>query len=113
MKGTILLVDDRANKYMIEVLEEELGFLVCRYYDGRGAIRDIQDNLKYQLALVDLSLPDISGEDVIEVSKEVNPDVPVIGISAFGYKPKKADKYVSKTQAEELLKVIESYFKQK
>ena len=111
MKGTILLVDDKAKKDMVWVLEEELGFLVCTYYNGREAIKEIRNNLKYQLALVDLSLPDISGEDVIEASKEVNPNVPVIGISAFNYKSKKADKYVSKTQDEELLKTINSYFK--
>ena len=112
MKGTILLVDDRANKYMVEALEE-MGFLVCPYYYGRDAICAIEDNLKYQLALIDLSLPDINGEDVIEASKEINPSVPVIGISAFSYKPKKADKYVSKTRADEMCEMIESYFKQK
>jgi two-component system repressor protein LuxO len=110
MKGTILLVDDKANRHMIAVLEE-MGFLVCTYYDGRDAIRDIKDNLKYQLALVDLSLSDISGEDVVEASKEVNPDVPVIGISAYGYKQKKADKYASKTRADDMLRMIESYLK--
>ena len=64
---------------------------VC-YSNGKKAIDDIEFGLKYDVALIDLSLPGVDGLEVMNISKKVNPDIPIISISGYSrFKPKLAD----------------------
>ena len=85
LKGPIIFVEDNYTHRTIpsKVLEER-GYFVIGYSNGREAIENIKNELKYKLAIVDLSLPEpVSGEEVIRESKKLNPEVPVISTSGF------------------------------
>src|SRR3989344_7074317 len=85
MKGTILMVEDeltisRIYKYF---LEKDLEYLVIDYGNGREALEAINDGLQFGLALVDLSLPDLDGVELIKRIKEKYPSKPIVSMSAF------------------------------
>lgn len=107
---SILFVDDELTTSISELLEYS-GFLVISCESGREALQEIESGLRYDLALVDLALPDIDGWDVIRASKRRNPRVPVLVRSAYdviGHGP--ADGVLPKGRGiEELVAGINKY----
>jgi DNA-binding response OmpR family regulator len=96
-KDIILLVDDyfgvgEALKGYLEIKNH----YVILYKDGESAIDEIEDELRYDLAIIDLELPKISGEEVMKVSKKINPKIPVICISAYSRCPNGFNAYLTK-----------------
>src|SRR4030066_568627 len=73
--------DSMANK-LKETLELE-GYEVVIAEDGVEGIKKIRD-VKVDLVLTDLKLPKKDGLEVLKASKEENPLIPVIVMSAFG-----------------------------
>ena len=91
-KGVILFVNDDTD--WIQYIKEELTkeFYISFYTNGRSAIYAINNQgINYDLAIVDLSLPDISGVEVAEYSKKVNPKIPVIAFTCYDEIFKHAD----------------------
>ena len=77
----ILLVDDE--KTIVDIVEVYLkkeGYNVVTAMDGKEALKKFDDN-KIDLVILDLMLPDISGEEVCERIKEKY-DVPIIMLTA-------------------------------
>jgi DNA-binding response OmpR family regulator len=79
---TILLADDEPN--ILLLLEIELraeGFDVCSFADGLTALKSIRESPP-DLALLDWSMPGISGLDICRRMRETNLFLPVIMITA-------------------------------
>ncbi len=80
----ILVIEDKDS--MAQMLKETLeleGYKVIIAKDGAEGIKRIKDT-KVDVVLTDLKLPKKSGLDVLNASKEENPLIPVIVMTAFG-----------------------------
>ena len=80
----ILIVDDEKHYPMIigEVLSEE-GYTPFTASSGMEAL-DILDTQPIDLVLSDVKMPGMSGIDLLEKAKQMQPDLPVIIMTAFG-----------------------------
>ncbi len=80
----ILIVDDEKNYPMIisELLQEE-GYSSLTASSGMEAL-DILNNEIIDLVLTDVKMPGISGIQLLEKIKGINPDLPVIIMTAYG-----------------------------
>jgi len=80
----ILVVDDEAGmREFLQIMLEKMGFEVVASPSGEDAINRLE-NSHFDLIICDLKLPKIGGMEVLRKSKEINPEVPVIMITAFG-----------------------------
>ncbi len=80
----ILIVEDKES--MAQMLRETLelaGYEVITAKDGGEGIKRVRDS-KVDLVLTDLKLPKKDGIEVLKASKEENPLIPVIVMTAFG-----------------------------
>jgi two-component system cell cycle sensor histidine kinase/response regulator CckA len=83
--GTILLVDDEETvRTTATSALESYGYRVVTAYDGECAI-DIfrRDHEKVSLVVLDLTMPVLDGEAVLERLREIDSEVPVILSSGF------------------------------
>ena len=80
----ILIVDDEKNYPRIigEILQEE-GYTSVTASSGMEAL-DILNNELIDLVLTDVKMPGMSGIQLLEKIKEINPDIPVIIMTAHG-----------------------------
>jgi len=81
---TILIVDDEKNYPFIlgAVLEEE-GFETLAANSGQEAL-EIIENSDVDLVLTDMKMPVMDGIDLLERIKDLDPDLPVIMMTAHG-----------------------------
>ncbi len=81
---TILIVDDEKHYRLIlsEVLEEE-GYHSFAAASGMEAL-DLLKSQIIDVVLTDVKMPGMTGIDLLEKIKEINPDLPVIIMTAFG-----------------------------
>jgi len=84
-KGTILMVDDE--EIIIDVsieMLQKLGYKVLKALSGKEAISEYQANsAKIDLVILDLIMPKISGGEVYDKLKEINPQVKVLLSSGY------------------------------
>jgi len=87
----ILIVDDEKNYTMIigEILQEE-GYTSITASSGMEAL-DFLNNEIIDLVLTDVKMPGMSGIQLLEKIKELNPDIPVIIMTAYGSVEKAVD----------------------
>ncbi|MEE8168503.1 MAG: response regulator [Candidatus Hydrothermarchaeales archaeon] len=82
-ESSILIIDD--DKGMRETLTDILqvkGYKTESAKDGEAALDKLKEK-SFNVALVDIKLPDISGTEVLKKLKEIQPDTIVIMITAF------------------------------
>lgn len=80
-RAKILVVDDEINiVQVIKAYLEKNDYLVYESDTGRGALT-IFENLRPDLIVLDLMLPDISGEEVCRTIRK-NSDVPILMLTA-------------------------------
>lgn len=82
----VLVVDDEPNIVLsLEFLMEQAGFEVATAEDGEQALAQVRDD-QPDLLLLDISLPGISGFDVLERlrSEEATARLPIIMLTAHG-----------------------------
>jgi two-component system NtrC family response regulator len=81
---TILIVDDEKNYLTIlsAVLEDE-GFEVLTALGGREAL-EVHKTSDLDLILTDMKMPEMDGIELLERIKSVDPDLPVIMMTAHG-----------------------------
>ena len=80
----ILVVDDHAE--MSQLLVEQLtdaGYVAERASGGREALQRVRAELP-DLVLTDLRMAEVDGFDVLDGIREIDPDLPVIVMTAFG-----------------------------
>ena len=76
-----LVVDDEKNiAEILEILLEDKGFSVDKVFSFKEAIEKKEN---YDIAFIDIRLPDGSGLDLIPYLKKINPDIQIIMITAF------------------------------
>jgi len=81
---TVLIVDDEKNypPILSAVLEEE-GFETLTANSGQEALK-ILDHSDVDLVLTDMKMPVMDGIKLLERIKEIDPDLPVIMMTAYG-----------------------------
>ena len=83
-KGNVLVVDDEPEvlDLCLRVLERT-GYKVWSAKQGREAISLGQQH-EFDLLLTDIHMPDITGLDVAQTIKQINPDITCVTMTGFG-----------------------------
>lgn len=80
---TLFVVDDEASmRRFFELTFEHLGYRVLTA-EGVSEAKAVFENNEYDLLLTDMKLEDGSGIEILKMSKEERPDVPVVIMTAF------------------------------
>jgi len=115
-KLTILIVeDDESVFYLLQDIFTNLGYRVLPAEDGKKALEYIQTE-KFDIAIIDIGLPDISGWEVSKAIKQKNAQIPVVILTGWGLniseeemKRKGADYIISKPfELDGLLLVVDT-----
>jgi DNA-binding response OmpR family regulator len=87
MNNTILLVEDevKTGEMLKRALELE-GMVVKWSENGKTALAEIEKN-RFDLIILDLKLPEIPGEAVLEGLRKIDPYVPVLVYSNYEEPP--------------------------
>lgn len=85
MRGRILIVEDDREMYQLlaDLLAEE-GYRVDVVRDGPSALDRLRTIVGFDLIITDLMMPKMKGTELIKKVKEIDPEVPVLLITAFG-----------------------------
>jgi DNA-binding NtrC family response regulator len=83
-KGKILVVDDEADiRESLQVLLEMEGYAVDLAANGSEGLRAVEAR-DYDLMLLDLMMPDLSGMEVLQEVRNHDRDLPIFLITAYG-----------------------------
>ncbi len=85
MKKSILVVDDEPlmQEFLLETLGNRNPYDVELAENGREALKKIKSR-PFSLVISDIRMPDGSGMELLEKIKEINPEIGVILITAYG-----------------------------
>jgi signal transduction histidine kinase len=96
---TVLVVDDEdLVRDVVARMVEDLGYAAVTAADGRTAL-DVVAHQPVDVVLVDLTMPRMSGADVIAALRERRPSLPIVVCSGYdrdGRGPVQADAYLPK-----------------
>lgn len=82
--GKVLLVDDEETiRDVAKEMLREFGFTTITANDGRDAIEIFKENPDIDFVVLDLTMPNMDGEQCFRELKQINPDVKVIISSGF------------------------------
>ena len=83
--GTLLLVDDEDSVLEVTAkMIERLGYTVVRARSGREAIERFRENSdRVSLVILDMTMPEMSGGEVFDELKRMDPDVKVLLASGY------------------------------
>jgi len=94
MPDRILVVDDEKEiADLVEVYLHNEDFEVCKFYSGSEALECIE-NCAFDLAILDIMLPDMSGLDICKTIRSLGHNFPIIMLTA---KNEEADKITGLT----------------
>lgn len=81
---TILIAEDTDSNY--DLLKAILGktYKLVRAHDGMEAVT-MFDEIKPDLILMDIKMPNLDGLEATKIIRELSPDVPIIAQSAYAY----------------------------
>jgi len=86
MKKKILVAEDNENNYKLiqTILPEENANIVLLWaQNGEEAVNFYKENLDIDVILMDIQMPVMNGSTAAKKIKEINPDVPIIGVTAY------------------------------
>lgn len=86
---TVLVIDD--DQVIRDVLNEfltEQGYNVVLAADGLEGLDSIK-NETYDLIIMDIRLPYVSGIGLVKIARQENPQIPIICITGYGDSPEK------------------------
>lgn len=80
----ILIIDDNESlRYTLTNVLEEAGFEAAAVEDGHRGISEVKTS-SYHLVICDMKLPGMDGMQILNEIKKVNPELPVLMLTAFG-----------------------------
>lgn len=82
----ILIIEDEAaiRRVLVKILtEENKAYQVEEAEDGLAGMERIKDN-DYDLVLCDIKMPKMDGVEVLEATKKIKPEIPMVMISGHG-----------------------------
>lgn len=83
-KHTILLIDDEESiRLILKDILEGAGYIVEEALSGEKGIEKINEK-EYSVVISDLKMQGMSGIEVLEESRKIRPNVPVIILTAYG-----------------------------
>ncbi len=82
MKKILIVEDDKKISRIIELQLNHAGFDTTKAYTGREAIEIYNNDPNFDLILLDIMLPEVSGFDVLTHIKLDNPHLPAIFLTA-------------------------------
>lgn len=83
-KRKVLIVDDESGmRHMLSVLLQREGYEIDTATDGKAGLDKVKLN-QYDLVLCDIRMPEMDGLSFLESTKNINAQLPVIMMSAFG-----------------------------
>ena len=83
-RSHVVVVDDEAGIALLcERLLTANGFSVSTYTDPRIALETLKKS-RSDLLLVDIRMPEISGFDVIQQARELQPEIAILAMTGFG-----------------------------
>ncbi len=83
MKPRILVVDDESShRQMIEAVLSAEGYEISQADDGQTAIVAVEDRF-YDLVIMDIRMPKISGIEALKKIKAISPGIPIIIMTAY------------------------------
>ena len=81
---TVLIVDDEKNYLIVlEALLSPEGYEIITADNPEKALQLIRES-DLDLVITDMKMPGISGLTILEEAKKINPDIPIIIMTAFG-----------------------------
>ena len=80
----ILVAEDEDNNYELVKVVLSKRYRLLRAHNGIEAVTFCEDEHP-DLILMDIRMPEIDGLDATRIIKEVNPDVPIIALSAYAF----------------------------
>jgi two-component system response regulator PilR (NtrC family) len=84
MKARILVVDDEESiREFLEIMLKKEGFEVTLAEDGKRA-QEILKKKSFEMVISDLQMPNVSGIELLKFTKDLNPDIVFMIITAFG-----------------------------
>jgi CheY-like chemotaxis protein len=103
----ILCIDDETVGLAVrKMMLESEGFEVATAPDGKIGLQLFSD-AKYDLVLLDYSMPGMNGGEVAQAIRQLRPETPIILLSAYVTLPEEhvqlADAYVTKGESTEVL----------
>ena len=79
----ILVVDDNPDhRKALRIILESGGYSVVECESGKGALAAIEEKT-FDLVVLDLSMPDVDGFDVLRVVRSKHPELKVMVVSGF------------------------------
>jgi PAS domain S-box-containing protein len=109
-KKILVVEDDEISSALIEEYFEATNATVKVAMDGYSALRTLKDDKNFNLVLLDIGLPDISGLVVVKQIKRFYPNIPVIAQTAYAMqddelkcKDAGCDDYLQKPIVKELM----------
>lgn len=79
----ILLVDDETSVlFALRLLLEAMNFTVTDFSSAADALKSLERGARFDLFLCDLKMPQVNGFDALKRSKEINPELSFILMSA-------------------------------
>jgi len=109
-KNIVIAEDDETNFFL---LKEYLEFSKANIFwtkDGKETIETVEKNVKTDLVLMDIQMPELSGFEALTILKKQFPEVPVIAITAYAVSGDRErglkagfDEYLSKPLSRKLL----------
>ncbi len=86
-KHHVLLVEDEEYNYLyLKEVILKTGVKVIRAVNGNQAIELFKNNPDISLIVMDIRLPDMNGYKVTKQIREINPNVPIIALTAYALK---------------------------
>jgi two-component system response regulator HydG len=83
MKPKILVVDDEpSHRKMIEAVLADEGYEITHAENGRMAIDAVEEKF-FDLILMDIRMPEVSGLDALKKIKTLSPGIPVVIMTAY------------------------------
>ena len=111
-KGLTMLVaeDEEINFLYLEAILCKEGVHIIRATNGAEAVEEFKTNEEIDLVLMDIKMPVMDGYEALDLIKGINPDVPVVALTAYALAEEKEkglergfDDYLSKPLKMEVL----------